>query len=195
MVNKTWHPASTNRLMEISDACENSGTICPFLPAAAGREGKSTSHMCVDLLTFPSGWVIEMGLVVGRILLTSASTMKKWSDAPESAIAWLVGTSFSCWRLFAWWMADCLDAVQLLVTTVTSSSSSCGGCTSAWKHCWKLANGWTIFWVAYNERGLIVILFLIKLHLFTAPHLHSCGSCVLCIPFLHIGHPILSNSW
>ena len=87
--------------MEISDACENSGTMCPFLLAAAGREGKSTSHISVDLLTVPSGWVIEMGLVVGRIFFTLASTMKKWSYAPESAIAWLDGTSFSCWRLFA----------------------------------------------------------------------------------------------
>eukprot|EP00986_Skeletonema_menzelii_P007862 scaffold3126_cov154-Skeletonema_menzelii.AAC.1 len=60
---------------------------------------------------------MEMGRVAGRMLLTGASLMRKLSEAPESAIAWSDGTSFSMDTLLASWMGGGLDVDRLSVTT------------------------------------------------------------------------------
>ena len=80
----TWHPASHSILMEMREACFKPGTICASL-AFGGNAGISISHVCVDLMIFPSGCVISRGSVVGRIFLTGAWGIKKCPVAPASA--------------------------------------------------------------------------------------------------------------
>ena len=74
--------------MEMREACFNPGTICADR-ALGGRDGISSSHVCVDLMIFPSGRVISNGSFVGLIYFTFACGIKKCPVAPASAIPFM----------------------------------------------------------------------------------------------------------
>ena len=110
--------ASHNDLIDMSDACARAGTMCAFL-AARGRCGMFGSHVCVDLMSFPSGSEIHSGLLVGWMFVAGAFGMRKWPVAPVSAIP-VFGSI--CIKLLANACTGCCFVLQLLVMMVSSSS-------------------------------------------------------------------------
>ena len=49
----------------------------------------SRLHVCVDLMIFPFGSVMAIGLVAGLMFTAGAPAIRKWLVAPESEIAHL----------------------------------------------------------------------------------------------------------
>ena len=102
--------------MEMREACFNPGTICASL-ALGGKEGMSSSQVCVDLIVLPSGRAISSGVVVGWIFLIGACGIKKCPVAPASATPWFCLISISPIL-----NANCDFFYFLLLMTIVSSS-------------------------------------------------------------------------
>ena len=130
----TWQPFSQSCFTDIRDECARPGTMCAW-EAASPRPGRLRLPTWVDLMTSPSGRVMCRGFSAMRLLAMGTLGRRKWAVAPESMIASLLSRR----RLMLWAQllmlsrddSEDVDAValselwlQLLVTTVLSSSSS-----------------------------------------------------------------------
>ena len=86
--NVTLQPASQNFPVEISDACASPGTMCASV-IWSGSHGMSRLHVCVDLMIFPFGSAMAIGLVAGLTFTAGEPLIKKRPVAPESESAHL----------------------------------------------------------------------------------------------------------
>jgi hypothetical protein len=121
---------------EPRDACAKPGTIWALLRAFSGSQGTLRRHVCVDLIFSPSGRLMTRGVITGLMSVTGVPGNTKCPVAPASAITWspamlmtVVLYRVSCGgglRVFAEpaGFGVGLVLVQLLMTTVSSSSSS-----------------------------------------------------------------------
>ena len=82
----TLYTASHNTTIDMSDVCDNSGTICALV-ALSGCHGMFILHVCVDLLALSPGSFIEIGLDVGIMSITGVPGKTKCHVAPVSAMA------------------------------------------------------------------------------------------------------------
>ena len=83
------HLPSQNFLIEIRDECVMPGTIWATV-MNTGSHGILRLHVCVDMMVYPLGKVILIGLVVGLIFITGAPCIIKWPVAPALAIVHLL---------------------------------------------------------------------------------------------------------
>ena len=60
--------------------------MCPLV-ASSGSHGMSSLHVCVDLITLPSGRLIDIGFVACLTSITGVPGSRKCTVAPVSAIA------------------------------------------------------------------------------------------------------------
>ena len=74
--NMILQPASQNFLVATNDECVSPGTMCALVTLLESH-GMSRLHVCVDLITDPSGSLILSGLEVGSLFLTVAPFMMK----------------------------------------------------------------------------------------------------------------------
>ena len=86
MSNTTLHPALQNFLVDINDECANTDTMWASV-ISWGNHGMLRLHVWVDLIDFPLGKVMVIGLVAHCLLVTGAFSTRKWPVAPESDMA------------------------------------------------------------------------------------------------------------
>lgn len=79
-------PASHNWPMDSSEEDERAGTMCTWR-ATAGKDGMSSSASWVECMMLPLGFLIAIGFVAGRMLMTGAFTVQKLAVLPVSATA------------------------------------------------------------------------------------------------------------
>lgn len=79
----TLHPASQNLRVEIKDECDSPGTMCASV-TDDGNHGISRLQVWVDLIVFPFGSVILIGVVATCTLVAGAPSIRKCAVAPES---------------------------------------------------------------------------------------------------------------
>ena len=84
--NITLYPALQNFLVEMRDACARPGTICASV-MWLGSHGILSLQVWVNLMDFPFGSVMVIGLAAGRIFTAGAPATKKPPIAPESESA------------------------------------------------------------------------------------------------------------
>ena len=96
------------------------GTMWACL-AAIGRSGLSISHVCVELICYPSGRLVLMGVVVGRRFFTGVPVNIKCpvahSFATSISVGMLIPTAWNTVSVPTW-------SSNLLLVTVVSSLSS-----------------------------------------------------------------------
>ena len=98
--------------------CASPGTMCAFR-AALGNFGLSISHSCVDTNSFPSGWLMLIGLLALLMFIAGAPGWRKCPVAHASAIPISLHICMGLVDL----LAISLCFVLLLAATVLSSSS------------------------------------------------------------------------
>ncbi len=162
----TLQPALHMMRMPSNDAIFILGTMCPI--NGWGKPGIKISHMCVDVILFPSSRLMVIGFVATQMLCIGAPAITKTDVAPVSAST-CVGSMHIVF-------ARCGVAVaQLDVTTVMSSLLIA---------CYN--NMYTCLVVGYNEY--VSTLFLELTFVFTTRHHQKLlGYIVLCMPFLQNG--------
>ncbi len=99
LVKCTVHPVLHRVTMDRSE-CEARPGIMWAARALGEREAMSRVHVCVECTHAPFGRRAMMGVVVGRILATGASEVKKWLVAPELRMAHLFMVSASVLIVF-----------------------------------------------------------------------------------------------
>ena len=98
--------------------CASPGTMCAFR-AALGKFGLSISHSCVDTNSFPSGWLMLIGLLDLLMLIAGGPGWSKCPVAPAYAIPISLHICMGLVPL----LDNYLCFVLLLAATVLSSSS------------------------------------------------------------------------
>ena len=94
----TLHCASHNTAIVMRDGCANPGTVFALVSLYVSH-GMFVLHVCVDLITLPSGRFIEIGFDVGNNMpiTTGVPGRTKYHVAPVSATA--ISTSFFLLRV------------------------------------------------------------------------------------------------
>ena len=105
----TLQPASQNFLVEMSDACDNPGTMCASV-ISFGNHGMSRLPVCVERIFSLLGSRIWMGFVAIFLLTMGAPSIRKWPVAPESEMAYLIALVS---RRVSNIMSDCGEACKL----------------------------------------------------------------------------------
>ena len=67
------HPSSHSVPTDNSEAPGKSGNMCAHLARSGTSDGRSRSHVCVDVAMRPSGILTEIGALVGRRLVWGVS--------------------------------------------------------------------------------------------------------------------------
>ena len=75
LVKWTWHPALQSVGTDMSECNANFGMMCARL-AAMGSCGRSRRQVCVLLTLLPSGSVMDIGVVVGVMLVAGACVVR-----------------------------------------------------------------------------------------------------------------------
>ena len=105
----TLQPASQNFLVEISDVCDNPGTMCASV-ISLGNHGMSRLHVWVERIFSLLGSRIWMGFVAIFLLTMGAPSIRKWPVAPESEMAYSIALVS---RRVSNIMSDCGEACKL----------------------------------------------------------------------------------
>jgi hypothetical protein len=107
--------------MPSKDAIFISGTMCPI--NLCGKPGMSTSHMCVDIIFFPSGRLMCMGFVAMQMLLAGVPAITNIDMAPVLATTCVGAICIA----FAW----CSTAVVQFDVTIVILLLSVAQCVEA----------------------------------------------------------------